>query len=143
MQYGVTETFSPLEHILVWGYWNILPAGTYFGPGVLKYFASWSIETCWAQIYKYFELYQVFMYIFFLLNCFKYFETFWLRKSDKKIHFSLKMFQYLHIVYYQHTLLQPLSKNRFYFFFLISWHTKLHLLLGCHAIGINSSLVFF
>ena len=37
--------------------------GTYFGLGVLKHFEP--------KIYKYFELYQV-----FLLNCFKYFETF-------------------------------------------------------------------
>ena len=125
---GVTETFCLLGHILVQGYWNILP------PGVLKH-----VEPKFINILNYIKS----LCIFFLLNCFKYFETFWLRKSDKKIHFSLKMFQYLHIAYYQHTLLQPLSKNRFYFFFLISWHTKLHHLLGCHAIGINSSLVFF
>ena len=54
-----------------------------------------------------------------------------------------KMFQYPHIVYYRRTLLQPLSKNRFYFFFLIFWHAKIHHLLGCHAIVINSSLIFF
>ena len=39
-----------------------------------------------------------------------------------------------------YTLKALLSKNRFYFFFLIFSCAKI---LGCHAIGINSSLIFF
>ena len=42
-----------------------------------------------------------------------------------------------------YTLIALLSKNWFYFFFLSSDIQKFHHLLGCHAIGINSSLVFF
>ena len=57
-----------------------------------------------------------------------------------------KMFQYSHIVYYQHTILQLLNKNWIYFFFLIFWHAEPpSLLLGYYAAGINSSLnsIFF
>ena len=36
-----------------------------------------------------------------------------------------------------------LSKNWFYFFFSSSDMQKFDHLLGCHAIGINSSLIFF
>ena len=56
------------------------------------------------------------------------------------------MFQYSHIVYYQHTILQLLNKNWIYFFFLIFWHAETpSLLLGYYAAGINSSLnsIFF
>ena len=34
------------------------------------------------------------------------------------------------------------KKNRFNLFFPIFWHAKIHHLLGCRAIGINSSLIF-
>ena len=53
---GGIQTFFSLEHVLVWGYWNILLLGVF---------------------YKDFQLYQV-----FLLNCFKHFVY----KSNKKIH---------------------------------------------------------
>ena len=41
------------------------------------------------------------------------------------------------------TLLQPLSKNWFYLFFLIFWHAKIPSFLVCHAIGTNSSFNSF
>ena len=53
------------------------------------------------------------------------------------------MFQYPHIVYYRRTLLQPLSKNRFCFFFLTSDMQNFNNLLGYHAMGSNSSFIFF
>ena len=45
------------------------------------------------------------------------------------------------IVYYWCTLKALLSKNWFYFFFLIFW--QFHHFLGCHGISINSLLIFF
>ena len=92
-----------------------------YNVGVLKHFAPrdmvWSgdIETFsllrYGQFYKDFELYQV-----FILNCFKYFDQ---KKSDN---FCPKMFQYPHIIYYQRTFLQLLSKNWFCIFLLIFGH---------------------
>ena len=41
-----------------------------------------------------------------------------------------------------YTLKSLLSKNRFCFFFLSSDRQKFYHLLGFHAIGINSSLIF-
>ena len=60
---------------------------------------------------------------------------------------SQKLYQFLlntAAIFY--TLKALLSKNRFYFFFSFfssSNMQKFHHLLGCHAIGINLSLMFF
>ena len=132
------------------GVWNILSPGIYFGLGVLKHSVPWDIF--WSgglrllkhfepKVYKDFELHQV-----FILNWFKYFETFYpknIRKENSDMIFCPKMFQYPHIVYYRHTLLQPLSKIRFYIFFSFSDMQKFDHLLVCHAIDINWLLISF
>ena len=61
-----------------------------YNMGVLKHFAPWdifwsgSIEAFWTQIYKDFELFQVFMYNIFTLNSFKYFETFGAKNQTRR-----------------------------------------------------------
>ena len=114
-QYGSIEIFWPLGHVLVWAYGNILSPGVNFeSKKVMNYFKS---------------LYQI------DLNILKHFE-----QKNQTIKFVNKMFQYLHIVYYWHAPLQPLSKNRFYFFFSSSDKQIFHHLLGCCSIGIYSAL---
>ena len=131
-----------IETFCLFGYWNILSLKNlkilsyiksisiifilslfkyleYFVPrnifslGVLKHFKP--------KIYKDFKLYQVFMYSFYI----KLIQIFWniLTKNSDTVFFP-KMFQYTHIGYYSRTLLQPFSKNWFYFFFLIFWNAK-------------------
>ena len=112
--------------------------------GVLKYFDPWVMF--WSgrmgnilspgvnfeskKVMNYFKsLYQI------DLNILKHFE-----QKNQTIKFVNKMFQYLHIVYYWHAPLQPLSKNRFYFFFSSSDKQIFHHLLGCCSIGIYSAL---
>ena len=121
------EAFWPLGHILVWWYWNILP------PGVLKHFEP--------KIYKDFELYQVFM-----LNWFKYFEVFWPKKSDKKIHtqcYVPKCFNTSILYTIDAHFYNPSVKIGFASFFSSSDTQKFHHLLGSHTIGINSSFNSF
>ena len=52
----------------------------------------------------------------------KCFNTFILYTTDALFD---KMFEYLHIVYYRHTLSQLFIKHYVYFFFLIFWHPKI------------------
>ena len=77
-----------------------------------------------------------------VLNIFKY--IFWC-KCIKIEKFLFKLFTRIFELYHHerdlntlklYTLKALLSKNRLHFLFLI------HHLLGCHAIGINSSLIF-
>ena len=100
-QYSGIETFPLLGHILVWGYWNILP------PEVLKYWVQ-NLERFWTISSLSTKLLYLFRNILI----------------KKQRIFCPKMFQYPNAVYYERALLQSLSKNRWYFFFLIFWHAK-------------------
>ena len=84
--------------------------------------------------------------ITFYAKFIKFFETFWPKKSDKKIHtpFSVPKFFNLLVLYTTDAhFYNPSVKIDFVSFFSSSdTHKFLHL-LGCHAIGINSSLIFF
>ena len=80
-----------------------------YNMGALKHFAPWDIF-CSGVIETFCPLGT-----YFGLGVLKYFH--------QKYH--TQIFQYPHIIYDWHTLLQPLSKNRLYFFFLIFWHAKI------------------
>ena len=103
-----------------------LPPDSYFGLVVLKHFGPKFIK-----ILKYIKT----LCIFFMLNYFKYFEKFWSKKLDKKIHmqFSVpkyfntprsKMSQYPHIVYYRHTFTTPQSQHLLYVCMRLGHSTK-------------------
>ena len=85
-----------------------------------------------------------------MLNWFTYFD------QKNQIMFCPKMFQYLHIVYcilpyIVYSILytidahffSPTLKTGSISFFSSSYMQEFHLLWGCHAIGINSSLILF
>ena len=95
------------------------------------FFSKWEISTSKVQLHRCYSRKTFFKFSWNAQLCLIFMTI------------SPKIFQYLHIVYYRCTLLQPLHKNWFCFFFLIFWNAKFHHLLGCHAIGINSSLIFF
>ena len=88
---------------------------------------------------------------FFRIFSNTYFGTKCLKKSDKKNVelYQVLMYNFLRqnatvLLYYWYALKAWVSKNRFYFFFFSSSDTqKVHHLSACHAIGINSSLIFF
>ena len=118
--------------------------------GVLKHFAPWDtfcsggegvLNYLEPKIYKDFEWYQV-----FIIKYFKYFEIFWSKKSDKKIHTQFSLPKCFNI--------SMLSTTDAYFynlpvkigsisFFSSSDTLNIHNFLRCYAIDINSSFNLF
>ena len=79
--------------------------------------------------------------IIFILNCFKYFETSWRKKSDKKIHTQFFVPKYFNTSILQTTnpyFYNPSVKIGSISFFSSFDIRKFHHLLACHNTGINS-----
>ena len=79
----------------------------------------------------------------YAINCLKCFQIYILgQTSPKKIRQENNL-NYVKITWYSRRLLN-LNKNRFYFFFFFSSSDKqkFYHVVGCHAIGMNSSLIF-
>ena len=101
----------------------------YFLIYILRYFVSKS-ET------KKFELYQVFTHSFLRQNGKIFITTYTTSLCVPKCSNTS-------VLYTTDALKALLRKNRFYYFFLSFDMQKFYHLLRGHAIGINSSLIFF
>ena len=144
---GGIETFSSVGHILVWGIEKFWSWDIVWSEGI----KNLCLQECWnilspkfIEILNYIKSLCIIFYakLIFVLN----FETFWSKKSEKKIHtqfFIQKCFNTPVLYTTNAHFYNPSVKIGSISFLSSSDRQNLHHLLGCHATGIGSYLIFF